>query len=245
MKFYKRVDLKNIKVLSFDLDNTLYDCQSVIDAAEIWFAKYLCQRYGLGLQYESLEFWQKVKQSCIFEKPNLKNDVTYSRIVSLVKAFELLKLPLKGGFEEATELVNIFIDKRSDGNVDKSVYNLLEKLRQKYPLISISNGNLNTDKLNLTEYFEYDLRPNLEGILCKPNSPIFEKAASLMHVRADQILHIGDDPYTDVYGAVLSHFKTVWYYKGYNGICPDERYLQALPDIQIDDIFELEPLLLD
>ena len=138
-----------------------------------------------------------------------------------------------------------YIDKRSDGKVDKSVYNLLEKLRQKYPLISISNGNLNTDKLNLTEYFEYDLRPNLEGILCKPNSPIFEKAASLMHVRADQILHIGDDPYTDVYGAVLSHFKTVWYYKGYNGICPDERYLQALPDIQIDDIFELEPLLLD
>lgn len=151
MKFYKRVDLKNIKVLSFDLDNTLYDCQSVIDAAEIWFAKYLCQRYGLGLQYESLEFWQKVKQSCIFEKPNLKNDVTYSRIVSLVKAFELLKIPLKGGFEEATELVNIFIDKRSDGKVDKSVYNLLEKLRQKYPLISISNGNLNTDNFTFSQ----------------------------------------------------------------------------------------------
>lgn len=46
MKFLKQINLSKIKVLSFDLDNTLYDCETVLRKAESWFTQYLCDTYG-------------------------------------------------------------------------------------------------------------------------------------------------------------------------------------------------------
>ena len=65
-----------------------------------------------------------------------------------------------------------------------------------------------------------------------------------MGVKKDEMLHIGDDPYTDVYGAVKSSIPCAWIYKGYTGISPDERHLKHLPEIVLDNVLELEALLL-
>ena len=244
MKFYKLVDLSKIKVLSFDLDNTLYDCQSVIDAAEIWFSQYLCKEFGLGGQYQSYEFWKRVKDECLVDDPKLVDDVTMLRAVSLVKAFEYLKMPLQGGITEALKLVDIFIHKRSQGKVSKEVFDLLDKLYQKYPLISVSNGNLDTNEINITSYFKYDIRPNMHSLRRKPFEDMFKEACQKMKVQPDEVLHIGDDPLTDVYGAVQARCKCVWLRGGYTKVCPTESHLTSLPDIEIDNILELEDLLL-
>ncbi|NLK84641.1 MAG: HAD-IA family hydrolase [Aeromonadales bacterium] len=244
MKFYKNVDLSKIKVLSFDLDNTIYDCQSVLEKAQKWFTDYLCQRYGLGGKCLEYEFWSDVKSHCLHENMSLENDVTELRVVSLVKAFELLKMPLKGGIGEARELVNLFIEHRSLGIVADNVYNMLEKLGRKYPLVAVSNGNLDITRIRVEKYFDYDLRPQIDKFNRKPSSDLFHECASLKDVSPEEILHIGDDPYTDVMGAVFANCKTVWLHLGYTGISPDESHLRALPDIQIENILELENLLL-
>ena len=73
MKFYKQIDLSKIKVLSFDLDNTLYDCQSVLTRAENWFTTYLCDRYGLGGKYQSYDYWANVKSKVLHEDMSLED----------------------------------------------------------------------------------------------------------------------------------------------------------------------------
>ncbi len=245
MKFFKYVDLSKIKVLSFDLDNTIYDCQSVLTKAEDYFTSYLCQRYGLGGECASYSFWAKIKSNLLKERPELENDVTMLRAVSLVEAFKLLKLPLKGGLDEALELVALFVKHRSAGFVAPEIFTMLSNLKSRYSLVAVSNGNLDSKQLGVLDYFEKDIRPNMERLRCKPNEDMFLECARFKNVKNDEILHIGDDPYTDVYGSVLANIPCVWLYKGYTGISPDERKIKLLPNIMIDNILELNTLLLN
>ena len=244
MKFYKQIDLSKIKVLSFDLDNTIYDCQTVLTRAENWFTNYLCERYGLGGKYQSYDYLANVKSKVLHEDMSLEDDVTLLRAQSLVVAFKEIGIPLKGGLEEAIDLVKLFIKKRSDGVVSDDVRTLMSDLKAKYPLISVSNGNLDAKQLEVSSYFENDLRPVRFKFHRKPHQDLFFECANFKQVQPCEILHIGDDPYTDVFGAVCSGCKCVWLRKGYTGISPDEHFLSVLPDIEIENILELRQLLL-
>lgn len=244
MKFYKQIDLSKIKVLSFDLDNTIYDCQTVLTRAENWFTTYLCERYGLGGKYLSYDYWAAVKSKVLHEDMSLEDDVTLLRAKSLVVAFKEIGIPLKGDLEEANALVKLFVQKRSDGVVADDVRSLMKELKDKYPLISVSNGNLDAKQLDVASYFETDLRPERFKFHRKPHADLFNESARFKNVAPSEILHIGDDPYTDVLGAVSAGCRCVWLRKGYTGISPDEKFLSVLPDIEIDDILELRQLLL-
>ncbi len=243
MKYFKHIDLSKIKVLSFDLDNTIYDCQTVLTKAEDWFTEYLCNRYGLGGECLKYDFWAQVKSEVLHENWDLADDVTRLREESLVEAFKRLKIPLKGGIKEASELVSMFVEHRSRGVVHPEIYELMDYLKSRYPLIAVSNGNLNPDAINVTHYFERDIRPSIGGLHRKPFKDMFIECARYKNVKIDEILHIGDDPFTDVYGAVNAGCKCAWVYKGYTGISPDESHLKVLPDILLDNVLELKNIL--
>ncbi len=243
MKFFKHIDLSKIKVLSFDLDNTIYDCQSVLTRAEDWFTQYLCDTYGLGGACLKYDFWAQIKSEVLHNNPKLADDVTYLREVSLVEAFDRLKIPLKNGIDDARKLVELFVQHRSAGYVHPQIYDMLSQLKAKYPMIAVSNGNLNPEQIDVAKYFEADIRPSIDGLRRKPFSDMFIECAKFKNVKIDEILHIGDDPFTDVFGAVQAGCKCAWVYKGYTGISPDEKFLKVLPDILLDDVLELNNLL--
>lgn len=55
----------------------------------------------------------------------------------------------------------------------------------------------------------------------KPRRDIFMWTASKLQLEPHQLLHIGDDPQADVFGALRSGFWSGHYLK--TGVCPDER----------------------
>ena len=243
MKFFKQIDLSKIKVLSFDLDNTIYDCETVLRKAEAWFTQYLCDTYGLGGACLKYDFWAQIKSEVLHDNPELADDVTLLREVSLVEAFRRLKIPLENGLADAKKLVDLFVEHRSSGFVHQDIYDMLSALKQKYPMVAISNGNLKPSKIMVDGYFERDFRPAVGGLRRKPFADMFIECAKFKNVKIDEILHIGDDPFTDVYGAVQAGCKCAWVYKGYTGVSPDEKNLKVLPDILLDNVLELKTLL--
>ena len=245
MKFFKSTDLNSIKILSFDLDNTIYDCQSVLTKAENWFTDYLCDTFELGGKCREYRFWKDIKSEVLKADPSLSDDVTYLRAVSLVEAFKRLRMPLAGGIKQAQELVELFIAKRSAGVIDDKVLKLLTDLHAKYPMFAISNGNLDKRVLKIDSFFERDYRPQIGTFRAKPHEDLFVQCARDNHVKIDEILHIGDDPLTDVCGAVNAGCRCAWVYRGYTGISDDEHHLRILPDILLDNVLELEQLLLN
>lgn len=241
MIFYRQV-LKP-KVLSFDLDNTIYDCETVLRKAESNFAKYLCERYQFSdPKLQDYAFWAEIKSQCLQRERALANDVTALRAYSLIEAFSLLGRELSEA--EAFALVDDFIADRSKGDVSEKMKRYLKALKERYEICAISNGNVNTKILGVEDIFTVDFRPSLNSLNCKPHADLFLKCATFYRVKPEEILHIGDDPYTDVTGAVQAGCQSAWVYRGYTGISPDERYLKAVPSVSIKDVYELSSWLM-
>lgn len=236
MRFYKA--LRPIRALSFDLDDTLYHNIPFIKDVEEWFSRYLTARYGLPDCCSAYAFWEHDKDLIALSQPELKNDVTYLRAKALTVTFARLQrvLPIM----EALELVQIFIKKRSQVPVPESSLRLLDQLKSRVPLIALSNGNVCTQTLGLDHYFCFDLRPGLSPHqLRKPYPDLFQQAAQRLGVPLESILHVGDEPLSDVHGAVGAGCQCAWLKGGVAGRSSGIKNLLWLPTVELDDLAEL------
>lgn len=242
MKFYK--GLSKIKALSFDLDDTLYDNVPVINRAEELLQRELETRYELSGLGADAAFWRSQRLKALEDEPELDDDVTELRIRTLERAFTALGRPLQGGRGEARALIDYFIWVRSQILVPDAATKLLGDLGARYPLAAISNGNSNTKQDGLARYFKYDMRPVMHRFGSKPKPDLFLEYARLLQLEPSEILHVGDDPMTDVQGAVEAGCQCAWLKGGYAGKCDGESMLSVLPHVELASLDELRELLL-
>ncbi len=240
MRFYKA--LSKVKALTFDLDDTLYNNAPRIAAAEAWFAAYLTERYALPQFTANPAFWAQLKEECAAAAPSLRDDVTLLRARALEYSFARLKCPLSSP-SEAMELVQIFIRKRSEVPVPPASLQLLSYLKSRLPLAAVSNGNVQLEALGLQPYFVFDLRPSLQpGRRSKPCADLFYEAAARFGCAPSEILHVGDEPATDVNGALGAGCQCAWLKGGIAGLSPGSVALRQLPTLELDSLQELQLL---
>lgn len=242
MRFYK--GLGKIRALSFDLDDTLYDNVPIINRAEDLLQRELERRYDLAGTQADAAFWKEQRVSALHDEPELEHDVTELRIRTLERGFEFLGRPLKGGRGEARALIDYFIWVRSQIAVPDTSTGLLADLRQRYQVAAVSNGNSDIAQDGLKPYFSYDLRPTLHRFKSKPAPDLFHEYARLLNIPPCEILHVGDDPVTDVQGAVEAGCQCAWLRGGYAGKCDLEPNLTVLPHVELSSLEELRTLLL-
>ena len=85
----------------------------------------------------------------------------------------------------------------------------MEYLAARYPLISISNGNADIQRIGLSRYFKGAISAGEFGI-AKPDPRIFKAAAAAAGVPLAQVLHVGDDSALDAVGALQSGMHAAW-----------------------------------
>ena len=220
-----------VKVLSFDLDDTLYNNHPIIKAALQAQFDYLAtieQWHAKGPNY-----WRECRNHIGETQPELQSDVTKWRQVALRYGFAQLGFSERQAQEYANAAYKAFADARSNIVVSDDVLELLAQLREKYTLIAITNGNVEVEKFNLKGEFDLVLQAGPHGE-AKPSRALFDKACALLEVNPNDILHIGDSLDTDVQGANNAGCYRVWLdnqgciynYKG-------------LADIEITDIMQL------
>ncbi|ESP93591.1 hypothetical protein N483_25105 [Pseudoalteromonas luteoviolacea NCIMB 1944] len=223
-----------IKVLSFDLDDTLYNNHPIILGAIGAMQTYL-QSIPQWAAKEG-DYWLACRQYIGNTQPHLQSDVTQWRKVALEHGLSQLNLT-KEEIERHTQLAyQAFADARSQITVAKSVLTLLDKLAQQYTLIAITNGNVEVDKFNLAGVFERVYLAGPDG-QAKPAEDLFTRACQDLNVLPQQILHIGDSLDTDVQGANLAGCHSIWL----NNQGIKYKY-QGLADIEISDIHQLSAL---
>lgn len=115
----------------------------------------------------------------------------------------------------------------------------LKKLRKKYQLAAVSDGQAVWGKaelnaVGLSEYFSPFLISSDYGYR-KPDRRLFKKALKKMDMAPEEVIFIGNDLYRDVYGANELGIKTV-FFKSNQG---DHSYSAACPDRTITRFEEL------
>jgi HAD superfamily hydrolase (TIGR01549 family) len=85
----------------------------------------------------------------------------------------------------------------------------LRRLRMRYRIFALSNGNADLGRCGIAHFFEGHISAQSAGV-AKPDSRIFARLAAAAGVDAADILHVGDDPVADVSGAINAGMRAAW-----------------------------------
>jgi putative hydrolase of the HAD superfamily len=253
MKFYRR--LETFQAISFDLDDTLYSNYPVMMATDAKMVAYFSELFisintladGAKNTVFDYLFWAPFRQQALSENPQLIHHVGDVRLVTYSLGLKALGLSDNVAKDEAKKALDYFTQQRSDFVVPEAVHQLLKKLQITYPLVAISNGNVDTDKIDISQYFTYrfhagDLfttpQNDKRQLRQKPYTDMFEAACDKLMIKPAQLLHVGDCGRSDIQGAINTGCQTAWL------SCFDVgKPLTVLPNIELSDISELHHLL--
>lgn len=196
-----------VLAISFDLDDTLYDNGPIIQAAEDKLLKYIIEKFPALSDLDELT-WQQKKSQFAQQNLRLAHDVSLLRKRFLTDL--LLGANVATASSSALQAYEYFHQHRNNFLVEPGCSELLYKMKQKVPLIAITNGNAEPDLIGLSGIFDAVIRPQ-NDLLMKPDKAIFELASKQLKIPARNIVHVGDSHITDVQGAINSKMIAGWF----------------------------------
>lgn len=225
--------LTPIKVLSFDLDDTLYDNKPVLAAAEQAMLSALASQAPASKETDSFFWWQQRLKLARIE-PEIRHDVGRWRLLGIEAGLVELGVPRDQARCVAEHGYAAFLQARTAITLTPQILQLLTELAQRYQLITITNGNACTDKMGLNTLLQCSLQSGRDGRM-KPYPDMFITAAEQLKVKPEQILHIGDSHRADVMGALSAGCQSAW-------LDHQQQSIQILPHIRLSNIQQLHHL---
>ena len=219
-----------IRAVAFDLDNTLWDVDPVIvRAEELWLAwlKENCPRIPERL---TLDDMRAARLELAAREPHNAHDFTYLRIASLAQ--HARECDYDESIAEAA--FEIFFAARNQVDMFPDVHAALKRLRVRYALGSLSNGNADLGRIGVADLFDVSLNARSIGA-AKPARRCFEQLVASLRFEPHQVIYVGDDPLLDVEAARAVGLRTAWMNRT-GQVWPDT---VAPADIQVGDCAEL------
>ncbi len=234
------LNLQPIKVISFDLDDTLYDNRPYIEKAETEFLRFMQQNFPADHGWTS-QYWRQQKQNLESKHPEISHDTWRSREENTQQILLQMGYSQTDATKGASAGVAKFLHYRSDFLVPALSVELLKMLSKQYRLIGISNGNVDPSRIGISQYFEFILHAG-NGLKMKPSPDLFAEACNRLKLKPSNILHVGDNFNADVVGARTFGCQAAWLNPAF-GRFDKEEPSSLLPHISLDNIFELASLL--
>lgn len=224
----------DLRALSFDLDDTLWEVDPVLVRAERALSAWLAERHPRMAELHTPDASRTLRQSVAARHPERAHDLTWVRTESL------RHLAREGGYppEVADEAFGVFHAARCEVDPYPDVAPALEALARRYPLYALSNGNADIRRTPLAAHFTLGVSASDAGA-AKPDRRIFDHLLALAALEPGHVLHVGDDPVTDVHGAREAGCRTIWVNRR------DAEWPEHLdpPDAVVSDLDELVRLL--
>lgn len=203
------VDLAQVQVITFDLDNTLWDIQPVIEAAERELHDFLTQHYPQMTADMPLSTMTALREKVAMEYPDKDHDFTFLRKQMLHERAVIAQYSIEQAHEIAEEAFDVFYRFRNVVPLYDDVLPALGWLYPRYRLISVSNGNADLQAIGIARYFDSSVWAREVGTL-KPGALMFLRPLMDAGTDPKHFLHVGDDPVMDVSGARAVGYQTVW-----------------------------------
>lgn len=197
--------VKDIRAITIDLDDTLWEIHPVIRRAERRLYAWLVEHYPRITAMFPPEAMLEARNDVGVEYPEQCHDYTFLRRTVLGRFGDA------AGYAEnfVDDAMEVFNKERNDVELFPEVRPALKQLRREYVLIAVTNGNANLQRIGIHDLFHDFVSASSAGAP-KPARQIFEVAVRAGGAAAHQTLHVGDHPEFDVLGARDAGLKTVW-----------------------------------
>ncbi|MEO8018701.1 MAG: HAD family hydrolase [Pseudomonadota bacterium] len=198
-----------IRAICFDLDNTLWEIEPVLIRAERILADWLKLRYPRIADRFSPADVQAVREALLREQPGQSHDLSYLRRETIAR------LAAQVGYKRdmAHEAFALWLAARNQVEPYAEVVPVLESLKVRYRLATLSNGNADLSIIGLAHHFEVSLNAGALGC-AKPDTRAYMELAEALTLKPAEILFVGDEPHADVVGPRAAGMQTVWVNRG-------------------------------
>ena len=223
-----------IELITFDLDDTLWDTAPVIVSAETVLREWLIANAPKVGALDASAF-QALRQQVLNDEPQLRHRISALRRRVLFHALQ------GAGYMNAATLADaafeVFIDARHALQLFPQAEPALIALALDYDLGVVTNGNADVRRIGLGHHFKFVLCAEDIGI-AKPDARLFHEALLRGGVEAGAAVHVGDHPGDDIAGAQLAGLRAVWFNPGGKHWDGDKA-----PDAEIGCLSELPAVL--
>lgn len=227
---------RTFRLLTIDLDDTLWPCSPVIRRAEAGLYAWLERIAPRLTDACDQELMHRHRRDLMANRPEIAHDITAIRRQSLRDLLSAY------GYDTglANEAMALFLDHRNRVEPYADVIPVLLALRADHQLVSVTNGNADVARTPLRGLFDLSLTAADAGAQ-KPDPALFLGALQWTGVPPVSALHLGDDPYRDVEAARRIGMEAVWINRGAN---PWPNDLEP-PTVEVADLAELQQWLGD
>ena len=188
-----------------DLDNTLWDIEPTLAAAEEvvkdWLGRHcpaVAERYTSDRLFE-------VRDSLIQADPERAHDLSFVRRAMLRTLME--EAGCDPGLAEPA--FQVFFAARNRVSLFQDVMPALRALSRRYILVALTDGNAKLSAIGLSRVFHHYVNAAAVGA-AKPDPRMFQAVSDTTGCAFDEIVHVGDDPEKDVAGAKRMGLRAVW-----------------------------------
>ena len=191
------LDVARIRAITLDLDDTLWPIWPTITRAEnalqAWLSDHAPATAALCAAPGTL---RELRNQMNSTRPDLAHDMSGLRR-------ESIRLVLQRAGDDpalAEPAFEVFFAERHRVDLFDDALPALEWLSSRYPVVAVSNGNADVDRVGIGAHFHASLHAHGFGA-AKPDARIFHAAAQAAGVESSQVLHVGDDAHLDGVGA--------------------------------------------
>lgn len=225
------LDLSRIQAITLDLDDTLWPIWPTIERAERKLADWLqVNAPATAALCAEPGTLRELRNHMHLTRPDLAHDMSALRR-------ESIRLVLQRAGDDpalAEPAFEVFFAERQRVELFEDALPALEWLSSRFPIVAVSNGNADVQRVGLGGYFKDALSAYVFGV-GKPDARIFHAAAQAAGVAPAQVLHVGDDAHLDAVGALQAGMQVAWLNRGGH---PWE-HAPLTPHITVTDLMSL------
>ncbi|WP_456412610.1 HAD family hydrolase [Thiolapillus sp.] len=199
---------ENIRLITFDLDDTLWPTRPVIMAAEQRLYDWLGQHTPRITDVLSIQAMRRRRLTWMEQHPGLAHDLTLVRLKTLEDLMHEFGYPSS----LAEQGLDVFRQARNQVTPWDDVLPVLKYLRRRHTLVSLTNGNAQIEATPLRDCFHLSLSAEEVGA-AKPDPAMFHQVRLWSGVPFAQMLHVGDDWERDVLPAARLGMATAWVHR--------------------------------
>lgn len=199
----------SIRLLTFDLDDTLWDAAPVLRRAEAAQHRWLQAHRPAALAGLDEDALATLKKQVWRAQRRAAHDV------GALRRALLDELQRRAGYSAAetaagtAQAFAVFLKERQRIDVHPVALPVLRHLAQRYRLCALSNGNSDVYRTAAGPCFEFAFNAAEVGA-GKPAPALFRAALEATGASAAHSVHIGDHPEHDIAGAQRMGMRSVW-----------------------------------